>query len=236
MSDSDMLVVTFRNDKVKNEDASKKKGRPIFDDMEQCVIRAAGDRNTVKVFPAHAFSHWTTNAEGEQIAQTYAERFSGQYRRFKENQQQVQEGTPLSELPFLTEAKRSELRALNIHTAESLAALDGNNLKALGQGGRDLKNQAQAYIDAASDSSVVVRQAAEIESLKAQLAAMGVSNEALDPVAVPEQAADAPEVVDFSAWDDDDLKAHIAEKTGAKPRGNPNHDTLVRMAAEAGAA
>jgi hypothetical protein len=231
MSDNDMLVVTFRHDKVKNEAASKAKGRPIFDDMEQCVIRAAGDRNTVKVFPAHAFSHWITGQDGDQIQQTYAERFSSQYRRFKENATQVQEGTPVSELPFLTEAKRSELRALNIFTAESLAALDGANLKALGQGGRDLKNQAQAYIDAASDSSVVVRLAAENEALKQQLAAMGVSREGLDVVEPP--APDDEDVVDFDTWADDDLKEYIAQQTGAKPRGNPSHETLVRMAGEA---
>lgn len=234
MSDNDLLVVTFRHDKVKNEAKSKAAGRPIFDDMEQCMIRAAGDRNTVKVFPAHAFSGWVTNQDGEQEAQTYAQRFNAQYRRFKENSTQVQEGTPISELPFLTEAKRSELRALSIYTAETLAALDGANLKALGQGGRELKTQAAAYIENATGSASAVRMAAEIAALKEQIAAMNRAPEpgpaAEEPAATPEPANDT---TDFAEWSDDDLKDWIANETGARPRGNPNHDTLVRMASEA---
>ena len=231
MSDNDLLVVTFRHDKVKNEAKSKAAGRPIFDDMEQCMIRAAGDRNTVKVFPALAFSGWVTNQEGEQQQQTYAERFSAQYRRFKENSTQVQDGTPISELPFLTEAKRSELRALSIFTAETLAALDGANLKALGQGGRELKTQAAAYIENATGSASAVRMAAEIAALKEQIAAMSRTAE---PEASPVvQAEPANDTTDFAEWSDDDLKDWIATQTGARPRGNPNHDTLVRMAAEA---
>ena len=231
MSDNDLLVVTFRHDKVKNEAKSKAAGRPIFDDMEQCMIRAAGDRNTVKVFPAHAFSGWVTNQDGEQEAQTYAQKWNGQYRRFKENATQVQDGTPISELPFLTEAKRSELRALSIFTAETLAALDGTNLKALGQGGRELKTQAAAYIENATGSASAVRMAAEIAALKEQIAAMSRTHEPETPPVV--QAEPANDTTDFAEWSDDDLKDWIATQTGARPRGNPNHETLVRMASEA---
>src|SRR5690606_12795694 len=103
MSKSDaQLVVTFRADKVKNEAKSVEAGRPIYDDIELCEVRTAGDRETVKVFPAHAFHQWAMNEEGEQEQITYAQRWSEQYRRFKERRAQIQEGTPLSELPFLT--------------------------------------------------------------------------------------------------------------------------------------
>lgn len=232
MSDNDTLVVTFRADKVKNETKSRAAGRPIFDDMEQCVIRAPGDRNTVKVFPAHAFHQWVTNGEGEQEQQTYAQRWNSQYRRFKENRTQVQEGTPLSELPFLTEAKRAEMKALNIHTAETLASLDGANLKTLGIGGRELKDQAQAYIDNATSAASVTRMAAEIAALKEQIASM--SGQATTPTVEPEPEPPAVhEQTEFASWSDDDLKEWVASLTGAKPRGNPSHDTLVRLAIEA---
>lgn len=229
---TDLLVIKFKADKVKNEAASKQAGRPMYDDIELCEIRAAGDRNTVKVFPAHSFHRWINNDDdGSQEKQTYAQRWSAQYRRFKENRDQVQDGTPLSELPFLTEAKRAELKALSIYTAETLAALDGQNLKTLGTGGRELKNQAQAYIDNASGSANVTRMAAEIESLKTQIMDLGANPKLPPPVEAPE-----PEAVDeFEAWADDDLKAWIAQQTGSRPKGNPSHDTLVRMAREASA-
>jgi len=227
------LVVTFRADKIKNEAKSKEAGRPIFDDIELCEIRAAGDRNTVKVFPAHAFHRWNVTPEGEQEPETYAQRWRDQYRRFKERRDQVQEGTPLSELPFLTEAKRAELKALSIYTAETLAALDGQNLKTLGVGGRELKNQAQAYIDNASGSAEVTRMASQIAELQAQIAAMSQVTTPSQITATSQAEAPKAGNDDLEAFSDDDLKDYIASQTGARPRGNPNRDTLLRMAREA---
>ncbi len=173
MADEDKLTTAkFMVLPIKNEAKSKASGRPIYDDVEHVEIRAAGDRLMIKVFPAHTFARWVTTEDGDQVQQTYAERFSAQYKRFKENRQQVAEGTPLEELTFLTVGKRSELKALSIYTAEALAALDGNNLKNLGQGGRELKAQAQAYIDRASGSANAVAMADEIVKLKDLVASL----------------------------------------------------------------
>lgn len=227
------LVVKFRADKIKNEGKTKLAGRPIFDDVELVEIRSAGDRNTVKVFPAHAQHRWTTNNDGEQEIETYAMRWSDQYRRFKEGRMQIQDGTPLSELPFLTEAKRAELKALNIHTAETLASLDGLNLKTLGMGGRELKNQAEAYIQSASGSAKVTEMATQIAELQAQLAAFTAGAAPVVEAVADEVAEDTANDDDFDASSDEELKVYIASQTGARPRGTPSHETLVRMAREA---
>src|SRR5690348_14260170 len=154
MSDSNALVVaTFRMHSTQNKKKSQEAGRPIFDDIEVCEIRLAANKQTVAVFPAHEVWKWQETPDGWREQVTYAMRFPEQYKRFKEGQAQVQSGTPLDELPFLTQGKRLELKALNIYTAESLAALDGSPLKLLGVGGRELKNQAQAYLDNAKGSA-----------------------------------------------------------------------------------
>lgn len=229
----DKLVVTFFNHAVPNKRESEKQGRPIFKDMECCRIVTPGDRQSEKVFPAHERSRWTVDADGNQVEQTYAERYNEQYLRFKNGQQQVADGTPLSELPFLTEAKRRELRALHIFTAEALAALDGQPLKNLGMGGRELKNQAQAYIDAASGSANVTALASRIAELEAMLASQNVQVEpATVPDTAPSTAFQAGSEAFFAQQSDEELKQFIADRTGSKPRGNPNHDTLVRMASE----
>mgnify|MGYP003694582783 CR=1 FL=1 len=49
--------------------------------------------------------------------------------------------------PFLTEARKSELKGQNIYTVEALAVIEGAELKNLGPGGRDMKNQAIEYIE-----------------------------------------------------------------------------------------
>ena len=220
--DEARVVPKFFNHIIENKAASKEAGRPIFDDMEAVEVRFAGNRQTVSVFPAHAICGQHQDPEtGDFRPMTYAERWPDQYKRFKAKSQQIAAGTPVDELPFLTQAKRSELKALSIYTAESLAALDGNELKNLGQGGRELKNQAQAYLDNASGSANVTRMAAELEDVKQQLAELRA------------EKATAPEAVSpFAAWEPDQIKDWIEQQINERPRGNPSHATLVKRADE----
>ena len=217
MAVSDNLVIPrFYNHIIENKAKSKEAGRPIFDDMEVVEVRFAGDRNKVSVFPATSICGQHMDEDGDYRPITYAERWPDQYKRFKAKQTQIMEGTPVDELPFLTQAKRAELKALSIYTAETLAALDGQPLKNLGQGGRDLKNQAQAYLDRAAGTADVTGMAAKIAELQ-QL--------------VEELRADKP-VSEFEAWTDTQIKDWIEEKINERPKGNPSHATLVKRADE----
>lgn len=224
-----LITPIFKAMAIKDEAATKKAGRPIFKDVEMVEIVIAGDRHFRPTVGAHDF--WK-NIEGEAI--TYAMRWPDQYRRFKEGRAQTAEGTPVEELPFLTQAKRYELKALGIYTADALAALDGKNLKTLGIGGRELKDQARAYLDNAHGSANVTAMARELAAVRAELEAMRA-----DAVRRPEPVADmpvAPELLDppseFESWSDEELKLHIAGETGSRPLGNPSHETLVKMADE----
>ena len=210
MQNNDALVVPFfKSVAVEDEKASKKAGRPIFKDLEVVEIRIAGDRNFAPVFPAH--SMWR-RVDGEELS--YADRWPDAYARFREGQEQVADGTPLSELPFLTEGKRQELRSLKVYTAEALASLDGKNLTNLGPKGREFKDQATAYLERAKGVATDTALRARIEELEALVANGGGSTGAEDQS------------------ERDILKAQIAEKTGAKPRGNPSVETLREMLAE----
>ena len=213
-----LVVPFFKAEAVMNPVKSKASGRPIYDDLEVCEIRMAGERNYAPVVPAH--SMWQ-RVDGEEV--TYAMRWPEEYARFKEGREQIAIGTPLSELPFLTEANRHELRALKVYTAEALASLDGKNLSALGAFGREWKNAAAAYLDRAGGGAAqVAALTAQIEELKARLA------EGSAPVGI----APAPAI---SAGDDEEkrsLKDRIEALTGARPRGNPSVETLREPLAE----
>jgi hypothetical protein len=219
MATDNLVVPRFYIHTTENKAKSKLAGRPIFDDMEVVEVRFAGNRQTVSVFPAHAICGQIQGEDGDYRPTTYAERWPDQYKRFKAKQQQVAAGTPVDELPFLTQAKRSELKALSIYTAEALAALDGQELKNLGQGGRELKNQAQAYLDRASGSADVTAMASKIEELT-QLVAELRSDK------LPATASE------FEAWEDTQIKDWIEGKVGERPKGNPSHATLVKRADE----
>lgn len=232
------LHIEFKNVAVENRAKSLKEGRPIFDQQEQVHIKFVGDTRKELVAPAHekcirdpATNQWVS----------YAQLYHRHYDAFKSGEAAIGEGTPIAELAFLTEARRAELRALHIHTAEALAQLDGTNLSRLGMFGRELKDQAQAYIQKAKDGALESRLSAENAALRAQLEALSAQVQAMHMPAVPavpavpladdQPAEQEPSI--FSGWDDAALKAFIKERTGAAPKGQPGHATLMRLAEEA---
>jgi len=220
------VVATFRLEARKNELKSREAGRPIYDDVEICEIRLPGSRD-MKPFPAHAFSHWDTDPlTGGQVEITYAERFRHQYRQFKEQATQTKTGTPLALAPFLTEARRAELRALNVYTAEQLALVDGQELKNLGPGGRDLKNRAEAYIAESKALAPDIAKDTELEALRARLAVVEQDNELL-------KQRHTLLANEFENMTSDEICAYIKTHTGVAPVGQVPHKNLIRMAIEA---
>lgn len=223
-------VVTFSNHPMLNEAESKKAGRPIFDDYEVCEIRFPGDTKCWSVFPAHEAEPNATREEG--FERTYAEVYNTQYLQYKNQSQQTVAGTPLSEAPFLTEAKRRELRALNIHTVEALAALEGAHLKSLGLGGREWKNQAQAYLDRARGSADVTGMVAEIEKLKERLAiaeAAAAGNRVRGAAPAPDE--DGKTEKSLAECSDDELRDFITAQ-GGKVAHNAGRARLIEIATE----
>jgi hypothetical protein len=248
VGDTSHLFIEFKPEKVENPAKTKEAGRPIFDDIELCSIQHVGDQKTWFMVPAAERSIYIRDPGGSGRYVTYAECYFEHYKAFKEGQARAQSGTPIEELPFLSAAKRAELKALNITTAEALAGLDGTPLTRLGMGGREMKNQAQAYLDRAKEGAMDAKLAAqnarlqeEIEKMREQLV---VVMEKLSPAArkkieAEEAEAEAEdeekpaEVSAFESWSDDDLRAYIKERTGTGVRGQPAHQTLVTMAEEA---
>lgn len=219
------IVAIFRQQSIINEGKSKEAGRPIFDDVDVCELRFPGSRNTV-VAPAESFSHWATDiATGVQYKVSYAERFPGPYRQFKERATQTKSGTPLDYALFLTEARRAELRALNIYTIEALAAVDGQELKNLGAMGRDAKNKAIEYLEEANKG-------ADARKLEAELLLVRERNAILeeDMRILKERGGDNQEPGMFDDMTLEQLKNYIATNSGQRPLGNPSRKTLLRMA------
>lgn len=214
------LVPVFKVLARKNEARTTEAGRLICDDVEICEIRFPGSRN-IFVFPATAISQWTNNSEtGEQTAVTYAERFARQYQQFKAHAAQTKTGTPLTEVPFLTEGRRAELRAQNVYTLEQLAAVDGLELKNLGNGGRDLKNKAMEYIEDSKGRAVDTRLAAELEALRAKNAVLE------DDVQRLKEASEG----EFAEMSIEQLRDYITSNSGHAPQGTINRKGLLRMA------
>jgi len=223
------LHVVFYMDSVQNKRLSEEEGRPIYEDMEMVKIQAAGDPKSTFTGLAHGASSVRDPHTNRRV--TYAELHEGPYAAFKKGIDFKGTGTPLSELPFIGVSKAKELAALEIHTAEALAGLDGANLNRLGMGGRDLKNKAQAWLDGASGANDFSKIAGENDALKKQMEALQAQMAALSGTPAKEQeppknTADSQ----FAAWADEDIGNWIADMGGERPHHKCSHETVVAKA------
>jgi len=219
----ELLVVTFKHIAIHNETRSLAEGRPIYEDVEVCEIRSAGSKD-IKVFPSTDVCRWVDDPyTGSQRKESYAERFRHQYQQFKRDATQTKVGMPLDIAPFLSDARRAELRALNVYTVEQLAAIDGIELKNLGPGGREMKNKAEEYIAEGRSSAPNKQMMAELEQLRAR-------NVILEEDAANKKAAEPAS--EFDSMDLPQLREYVRVHSGQEPIGanNMNRKTLVRMA------
>jgi hypothetical protein len=219
----------FKHIAVHSEARSLAEGRPIFEDIEVCEIRSPGSPD-VKVFPSTEVTRWVTDPiTRQQRTETYAERFRHQYQQFKRDVAQTKIGTPLDLVPFLTDARRAELRAQNVYTIEQLAGIDGEELKNLGPGGREMKNKADEYIKESMTTAPNMQLLAQLEQLRARNVIL--EEDAAHKKSI-EQAAGDDEDGEFKDMTPPQIREYIKTHAGQEPIGaiNMNRKTLIRMA------
>lgn len=204
------LHIEFRNVAVENKSKSLKEGRPIYDQQEQVFIRFAGDTKKELVAPAH--EKCMRDPESN-LWVSYAQVYHRHYEAFRSGEAAVGEGTPIDELPFIDSARRAELKALHVHTAEALAGLEGINLSRLGMFGREMKEKAAAYIATAKDSAHVTALAAQNAELRQRLEALEAKDRqrAQEDLALEKQARDRPE-------QDDPVQKQAQDQNGPAPQ------------------
>lgn len=217
---AEMISAYFKSHPRLNKAETEKQKRPIYDDQIVCEMRIPGDTNRVVVQPADA-TRWIDGPGGIRVQQSFKERFPDQWKQFEQNLPQSVNGTPLSELPFLTEGKRKSFRAVGVLTAEQLASLEGTQLKALGQDGRDFKEQAQRYLDLAAGvsnnaelESQIADQAKVIAELQAKMAKFDHdgNGSAGGSAAANETPADVPAPASpFDDYEADDIKLWLKD-------------------------
>jgi len=219
-----LITPYFKFETYENIPQSELRGEAVMETIEVCELRFAGDKNYAPSFPALS-AH---RKEGHHVV-TFAERFAKQYAEFQQGATQQASGTPLEKLNSygISGAQLSLCRALKIYSIEALHALDGNNAKALGMNQNALREMAEKFM---SDRAAGNSQSKEIAELRAQIEAL------TNPIPV-DAKADADVLPDgYEALTDAELKDAIADKVGARPRGNPSRDTLIGMMKEADAA
>ena len=151
------LHVTFYTRPVLNAVKSAEAGRRVFDEVDYIKIHTPGSQ--------------LCNIDAPITAGTYLKRFGDKYNKWKAGQKELVSGTPLEAFPLLLGKVGlcAELKAMNIHTVEQLAALSDGNLQGI-MGGNELRRKAEDYIKGTSGTdAMLAKMQKENEDLKAQM-------------------------------------------------------------------
>lgn len=149
------LFVTFFKEAIQDDDATKKEGRPMFKDVDFIKINYAGNSGTVNIRPVIF--------EDSERAPSDPRRFPQQWAQYQNQETQTQAGTPLHEWAYLSKSQVMMLKAAHIQTVEALAGMADSTIPRLGIGGRDLVEQAKAYLALAKDSSAMTALVAKMQ-------------------------------------------------------------------------
>lgn len=173
------VIVEFFNNPILQTFQSEKEGRPIYKDVPFISMDFPGDKSK-RVCKAVQMEPTTTKPSDPQ-------RFPKQWEAFKNQQEQVMEGTPITEWPPLSKSQALELKAMKIHTVELLASLPDSSLNFMG--GRELREKAKIYLETAKTGSISTQVMAELNQLRAEIALLRQQKAIVEPEAREEIVA-----------------------------------------------
>jgi hypothetical protein len=215
----------FYHGAILDQAATDAAGRRIYRDVEMFEGKFPGDPSRSIVAPAHdpCFMHRPKIGEDESVGfLTYAQRFAEDYKRFKATDPSAERsGTPLEHAPFLTQARVFELRAINIHTVETLAHLPGNVVQKHSL--RPVVEQAKVWLGETEAAAAVAEANAKTQALEDRFAAMQAE---IDRLRAGKPAGD-----DIDGWSDDRLREFLVGKD-VTPRANASRDKLLAAVRE----
>lgn len=145
------LLVKFLVKPKKDQQASKRAGRPIFKDTEYIDIKIPGNRTAGACRPATADDR---------------KRFPEHYARFKQRiEEDPNEGTPLSEWPAISRSQAEELAFVHVKTVEQLANMADVQVANF-MGLFELKQKAQEWLEQAKEQAKFAEVKKELEELR----------------------------------------------------------------------
>lgn len=150
------VFAKFYTTPVEDHVASAEKGRPMFRDLVFVEIVAAGNAN---------------NIIRRRATEEDKQRFARQYAAFQAGAGDELDGTPLTEVPWITRSLVEELAYFKIRTLETLSGVDDNFCTRM-PGAYDLRRKAQAALEAAEKAAPFTQLQEENDLLKSNVAAL----------------------------------------------------------------
>ena len=148
------MVVMFYNKAAHNPAKSQEAGRPVYEDKVFVRIAPPGERLNIVDRPARP-------EDGR--------KYPVQWAQFKENRQQVPEGTPIDLLYPEQPSVGSMLRANGVHTVEQCAELSAAAIDNIGMGTQRYVNDSAKYLQASSKGVKASQLRHELEERDGQI-------------------------------------------------------------------
>lgn len=159
--------VTFGFTEVEDRDASIEKGYYVPRQVATAYVTPFGTKDTWEGNADEWLSRKREEAAAGNIPQTWFDHFQSLYERWKKSEEPPANGTAIKTWPVLSPSERAAVINANILTVEDLAQCSEQGIANIGMGGRSLKDKAQNWLKAATDTGKVTQ---ELSALKADLA------------------------------------------------------------------
>ncbi len=174
---------------------TEKAGHPVYRDVEFVKIAIPGDRSSLFFQPA---------------TDQHKKRFPQAYKDFKSRDASTpREGMPVEQWAVINKSTALNLKAINIHTVEDLAAVHDGHIEKLGAGGRGLREQAIAFLKQAIDSAAITKVASEKEDMRKQIQALQNQIAALQAGHVAPKGAQPAPTITPAGDPTDDVEATV---------------------------
>jgi len=144
----------FFMESVEDKAATAEAGRPIFKDVEMVRIQIPGD---IKSEPV------------QKVTDLHRHRWPDHYQAFTGAQEAAPIGTPLEQWGRLPGSRIEELKFFKIRTVEDLAGVPDGLLQNLGMGARELRAEAQAFLEVQQDGAAAQKYAVQLEQQQDQI-------------------------------------------------------------------
>lgn len=159
-SQADGCVALFHKKAIKHPGKSEEAGRPVFFTKDYVKIIVPGDRLSQVDRP---------------VQEADKTRFAAAWEKYQKGHEQVADGTPLDQWPYLDVAMVATLRAMEFRTVENVATAKDSAISQI-MGGNKLRDRARQFLAGSAETEKGLRERVRelerhVSGLEGQLAA-----------------------------------------------------------------
>jgi len=238
--------VQFEQRPIEDKKASLAAGHTVMKNVEFALVTPPYSKDCFEFKVEQWFKNQEQNVRNGRIPESWLKHWKAGYEAWKQGLETPLHGTDIRNWPVLSPAQVKNLINAGCRTIEDLAAANEEGLRRIGMGGIELKNKANAYLQAAKDHGPLVLENTElknqvaqlqgsVESLSAQVQALLNQTEKpieIDAIELDDLMNEDP-IQDLGISSPISLEDQYEQKFGEKPHHRMKPETIKQKLDEA---